>query len=246
MENKVIAVVDGREVTESHLVSLVQSLGQNAARFAGEGGRKQLVEELITQELFYSDAIANGLDKDAEFLAAAENMYNTLLKQYALSKLLGTVTVSDEEAESYFNDHKDTFKSGPSARASHILVDSKEQAEAILEEINGGLSFEEAASKYSSCPSRERGGDLGEFGKGQMVPEFENAVFNMKAGEVSAPIQTQFGYHIIKVASVNEGEDAKFEDVKDRVKQLVMSMKHNAVYTAKQAELKAKYTVEVK
>ena len=246
MENKVIAVVDGREVTESHLVSLVQSLGQNAARFAGEGGRKQLVEELITQELFYSDAIANGLDKDAEFLAAAENMYNTLLKQYALSKLLGTVTVSDEEAESYFNDHKDTFKSGPSARASHILVDSKEQAEAILEEINGGLSFEEAASKYSSCPSRERGGDLGEFGKGQMVPEFENAVFNMKAGEVSAPIQTQFGYHIIKVASVNEGEDAKFEDVKDRVKQLVMSMKHNEVYTAQQAELKAKYTVEVK
>ncbi len=246
MENKVIAVVDGREVTESHLVSLVQSLGQNAARFAGEGGRKQLVEELITQELFYSDAIANGLDKDAEFLAAAENMYNTLLKQYALSKLLGTVTVSDEEAESYFNDHKDTFKSGPSARASHILVDSKEQAEAILEEINGGLSFEEAASKYSSCPSRERGGDLGEFGKGQMVPEFENAVFNMKAGEVSAPIQTQFGYHIIKVASINEGEDAKFEDVKDRVKQLVMSMKHNEVYTAKQTELKAKYTVEVK
>ena len=246
MENKVIAVVDGREVTESHLVSLVQSLGQNAARFAGEGGRKQLVEELITQELFYSDAIANGLDKDAEFLAAAENMYNTLLKQYALSKLLGTVTVSDEEAESYFNDHKDTFKSGPSARASHILVDSKEQAETILEEINGGLSFEEAASKYSSCPSRERGGDLGEFGKGQMVPEFENAVFNMKAGEVSAPIQTQFGYHIIKVASINEGEDAKFEDVKDRVKQLVMSMKHNEVYTAKQTELKAKYTVEVK
>ena len=246
MENKVIAVVDGREVTESHLVSLVQSLGQNAARFAGEGGRKQLVEELITQELFYSDAIANGLDKDAEFLAAAENMYNTLLKQYALSKLLGTVTVSDEEAESYFNDHKDTFKSGPSARASHILVDSKEQAEAILEEINGGLSFEEAASKYSSCPSRERGGDLGEFGKGQMVPEFENAVFNMKAGEVSAPIQTQFGYHIIKVASINEGEDAKFEDVKDRVKQLVMSMKHNEVYTAKQTELKANYTVEVK
>ena len=68
----------------------------------------------------------------------------------------------------------------------------------------------------------------------------------MKAGEISAPIQTQFGYHIIKVASVNEGEDAKFEDVKDRVKQLVMSMKHNEVYTAKQAELKAKYTIEVK
>ena len=246
MENKIIAVVDGREVTESHLVSLVQSLGQNAARFAGEGGRKQLIEELITQELFYSDAIANGLDKDAEFLAAAENMRTTLLKQYALSKLLNSVTVSDEEAEDYFNTHKDTFKSGAKARASHILVDSKEQAEAIIEEINNGLSFEEAASKYSSCPSKERGGDLGEFGKGQMVPEFENAVFNMQTDEVSAPVQTQFGYHIIKVASVTPGEDAQFADVKDRVKQLVMSMKHNEVYTAKQAELKGKYTVELK
>lgn len=246
MENKVIAIVDGREITESHLVSLVQSLGQNAARFAGEGGRQQLVDELVTQELFYSDALANGLDKDEEFLAAAQNMYSTLLKQYALSKLLGTVKVSDEEALAYFNDHKDTFKTAPTARASHILVDSKEQADAILAEIKDGLSFEEAAQKYSSCPSKERGGDLGEFGQGQMVPEFEQAVFNMKANEISEPVQSQFGYHLIKLAALNEAKDANFEDVKDKVMQFVMSMKHNEVYTNKQTELKSKYTVEMK
>lgn len=246
MENKVIAVVDGREITESHLVSLVQSLGQNAARFAGEGGRQQLVDELVTQELFYSDALANGLDKDEEFLAAAQNMYSTLLKQYALSKLLGTVKVSDEEALAYFNDHKDTFKTAPTVRASHILVDSKEQADAILAEIKDGLSFEEAAQKYSSCPSKERGGDLGEFGRGQMVPEFEQAVFNMKANEISEPVQSQFGYHLIKLAALNEAKDANFEDVKDKVMQFVMSMKHNEVYTNKQTELKSKYTIEMK
>lgn len=246
MENKVIAIVDGREITESHLVSLVQSLGQNAARFAGEGGRQQLVDELVTQELFYSDALANGLDKDEEFLAAAQNMYSTLLKQYALSKLLGTVKVSDEEALAYFNDHKDTFKTAPTVRASHILVDSKEQADAILAEIKDGLSFEEAAQKYSNCPSKERGGDLGEFGRGQMVPEFEQAVFNMKANEISEPVQSQFGYHLIKLAALNEAKDANFEDVKDKVMQFVMSMKHNEVYTNKQTELKSKYTVEMK
>ncbi|MDA3732780.1 peptidylprolyl isomerase [Niameybacter massiliensis] len=246
MENKVIAIVDGREITESHLVSLVHSLGQNAARFASEDGRQKLIEELITQELFYSDAIENGLDKDQEFITAAESMYSNLLKQYALSKLLGTVTVSDEEALEYFNNNKDTFRSAATARAKHILVDSKEKAEEILAEINAGLAFEDAAQKYSSCPSSERGGDLGEFGRGQMVPEFENAVFTMKADEVSEPVQTQFGYHLIKLVSINNGEEAEFEKVKDQVQQFVMSVKHNDVYSAKQAELKAKYTVEMK
>ena len=246
MENKVIAIVDGREITESHLVSLVQSLGQNAARFASEDGRQKLIEELITQELFYSDAIENGLDKDQEFVTAAENMYSNLLKQYALSKLLGTVTVSDEEALEYFNNNKDTFRSAATARAKHILVDSKEKAEEILAEINAGLAFEDAAQKYSSCPSSERGGDLGEFGRGQMVPEFENAVFTMKADEVSEPVQTQFGHHLIKLVSINNGEEAEFEKVKDQVQQFVMSVKHNDIYSTKQAELKAKYTVEMK
>lgn len=246
MENKVIAIVDGREITESHLVSLVHSLGQNAARFADESGRQKLIEELVTQELFYSDAIENGLDKDEEFVNAAKNMYSNLLKQYALSKLLGTVSVSDEEALEYFNNHKDTFRSAATARAKHILVESKEKADEILAEIKAGLSFEDAASKYSSCPSSERGGDLGEFGRGQMVPEFEEALFNMKADEISEPVQTQFGYHLIKAVSINEGKEAEFDQVKDQVKQFVLSTKHNEVYVAKQAELKAKYTVEMK
>ncbi|MEG0319759.1 MAG: peptidylprolyl isomerase, partial [Niameybacter sp.] len=227
MENKVIAIVDGREINESHLVSLVHSLGQNAARFASEDGRQKLIEELVTQELFYSDAMENGLNKDEEFITAAENMYSNLLKQYALSKLLGTVSVSDEEALEYFNNHKDTFRAAATARAQHILVDSKEKAEEILAEINAGLTFEDAAKQYSSCPSSERGGDLGEFGRGQMVPEFENAVFSMEVDEVSAPVQTQFGYHIIKLVSINSGAEPEFEATKDQVKQFLMSAKHN-------------------
>ncbi|MEG0711910.1 MAG: peptidylprolyl isomerase, partial [Niameybacter sp.] len=146
----------------------------------------------------------------------------------------------------YFNNHKDTFRAAATARAQHILVDSKEKAEEILAEINAGLTFEDAAKQYSSCPSSERGGDLGEFGRGQMVPEFENAVFSMEVDEVSAPVQTQFGYHIIKLVSINSGAEPEFEATKDQVKQFLMSAKHNDIYTAKQAELKAKYTVEMK
>ncbi len=185
MNTKIIAKVDGRDVTEQDLHALIQNLGQNASHFSGPEGRTQLGEELITQELFYSDAIEKGLDKEEEFVTALEAMQNNLLKQYALRKLLSSIVVSDEEALAYFDTHKDMFKPQPSASASHILVQTKEEADKILAEINEGLDFAEAASKYSSCPSNARGGDLGQFQKGQMVPEFEQAVFSMNEGEIA-------------------------------------------------------------
>lgn len=84
-------------------------------------------------------------------------------------------------------------------RASHILVDSKEKADALREEILKGKSFDDAAKENSKCPSSARGGDLGFFGPGAMVPEFEKPAFSLKPGEVSEPIKTQFGWHLIKV-----------------------------------------------
>ncbi len=84
-------------------------------------------------------------------------------------------------------------------RASHILVSSEREAVRIIEEIKKGKDFSEMAKRYSSCPSGKSGGDLGFFGKGQMVKEFEDAAFSLKEGELSKPIKTQFGYHIIKV-----------------------------------------------
>ena len=84
-------------------------------------------------------------------------------------------------------------------KASHILVDKKKEAKEIRKKISSGdISFSEAAKKFSNCPSGKKGGDLGFFGKGKMVPPFEKAVFNMEEGEVSDPVRTQFGYHIIK------------------------------------------------
>lgn len=83
-------------------------------------------------------------------------------------------------------------------RASHILVEKHSQALRVLEELKKGADFGELASRYSQCPSRKRGGDLGFFGRGQMVKEFERAAFALKVGEVSQPVKTQFGYHIIK------------------------------------------------
>lgn len=86
-----------------------------------------------------------------------------------------------------------------SVRASHILVDTKTQAQDIKTQIDNGASFESMAKKHSKCPSKDQGGDLGYFERGQMVPEFEDAAFNLPIGKVSEPVKTQFGWHIIKV-----------------------------------------------
>ncbi|MBD3209916.1 peptidylprolyl isomerase [Candidatus Micrarchaeota archaeon] len=84
-------------------------------------------------------------------------------------------------------------------RASHILLSSQEEAKSVLEELKVGRGFAELAKKYSSCPSSEQGGDLGYFSKGQMVKEFENAAFSLDVGDISEPVKTEFGYHLIKV-----------------------------------------------
>jgi len=87
------------------------------------------------------------------------------------------------------------------ATARHILVDTQEQCQAIKDEIAGGADFAELARQHSSCPSGARGGDLGEFGPGMMVPEFDKVVFSADVGTVQGPVKTQFGYHLLEVTS---------------------------------------------
>lgn len=103
-------------------------------------------------------------------------------------------------------------------RAKHILVDSKEKAEEIIKKLEGGEKFEDLAKEFSSCPSKDKGGDLGVFGRGQMVPEFEKATYALKVGEISGPVQTQFGWHIIKrIALEEEGTTSDKEGTGDKV-----------------------------
>ena len=83
-------------------------------------------------------------------------------------------------------------------KAKHILVKSKDKAQMVLDELNSGIKFADLAKKHSDCPSKKKGGSLGEFGRGQMVREFERAAFALKVGEVTKPVQTKFGWHIIE------------------------------------------------
>lgn len=247
MDNKVLAKVNGIEITENDVNLLMRSLDpQVAMQFYSPEGKAQLLDELVNQELFYCDAIDNNLEEDEEFKAEIERMKRIGLKQYALRKVLNTAKVAEDEVEKFYKEHRENFLEEESVSASHILVKTEEEAKELLEKIKSGVSFEDVAKEHSTCPSSSRGGELGNFTRGKMVPEFEEAAFSMKVGDVSeAPVKTQFGFHLIKVTDKQPAGIKAFDEVKQEIFNTVLSLKQQEKYLEKSKELKEKYKVEI-
>lgn len=244
---KVLAVINGKEVTGEDYNLFMESLNpQLRAYFSQDEINKEVVNELVYQGLLYQEAIEKGIDEDEDFQKVLNKTKETMLKTYALGKLLSTVSVTEDEVKEFFEEHKEELKQGESARASHILVEEEDKAKEIYEKIKNGEDFEALAREFSTCPSSEKGGDLGTFTKGQMVKEFEDAVFNNEEGHITEPVKTQFGYHIIKVVEKNDAKDAEFDEVKDKLEAQVRRLKEQNLYNNKINELKEKYTVDMK
>ena len=125
-----------------------------------------------------------------------------------------------------------------------MVKEAVEEAKKAAEEIAAGKAFSDAAREYSTCPSKEKGGDLGYFGKGQMAPEFERAAFGAQAGETVGPVQTQFGYHLIRVEDKKQEEGVRFSDIKEQLKEKLLQQKKQEVYLKTVKELEVKYGVE--
>jgi peptidyl-prolyl cis-trans isomerase C len=245
-ENKILATVNEKAIYESDLNELMQRLNpQQANQFNTKEGKEILLQELIGQELFYFDALEKKLDEDEEFKVEIEKIKENVLKSYAIRKELDSLEISEEEVKEYFEKNKLHFKAPEKIRASHILVDGEEKANEIKQEIDNGLSFEEAAEKYSKCPSKEKGGDLGEFQQGVMVPEFENKAFEMELNEISEPVETQFGFHLIKVVNRTDAKISSFEDVKSNLTAQLLAAKQTNYYKEKIDLLKEKYQVTI-
>ncbi|MDY0235177.1 MAG: peptidylprolyl isomerase [Gudongella sp.] len=245
-EKKLVAKVNGKEILREDVLKFLNDMGpQMAMQFQSPEGIKRVVHEMVNQELLYSDAITEGMDNEDAFQGVLQATKVNLLKGYAFNKIIEDIKVEESELKSFYEENKAMFSQQESIQASHILVEEKDKAEMVLSKLNEGLSFEEAAKEYSTCPSKEAGGSLGEFGRGQMVPEFEEAAFIMEEGAISEPIKTQFGYHIIRLDKKNENKEPTFEEVKEEVQRQLLAKKQENKYTAKIDSLKEKYPVEI-
>ena len=242
---KVVAKVADKEIKESDVLQFIEEIGpQVAMQFQSAEGIKTIIQEMINQEILLLDAKENKLNEEEEFKVVLDHTVDNLLKNYAFSKILSGETVSDEEVEKYFEDNKAVFAK-ELVNASHILIDTEEKALEIKKEIEEGKDFAQAAMEYSSCPSKDAGGELGEFPRGAMVPEFEDKAFSMEAGEVSEPVKTQFGYHIIKLNSKSDPTNITFESVKEDVRSEALRVKQQEAYLKKLDSLKDKYKSEI-
>ncbi len=246
MENKVLATVNGKEIRENDLnMAMARFPEENQQFFATEQGREQLLEQLISFELVYKYAEEENLSETEEYKSQLEILKKDLLIQAGVKNVLDAVTVTDEEVKSFYEGNPEMFKGEASVRAKHILVDSEEKAKEVKAVIDGGVSFEDAAKENSSCPSSSQGGDLGFFTRGRMVPEFEDAAFALAIGEVSEPVQTQFGYHLIKVEEKTPEVAKSLEEVKDQLKVNLLSQKQNATYINFVNKLKQEQDVKI-
>jgi peptidyl-prolyl cis-trans isomerase C len=248
MENKILATVEGKDITSQDVNIFLQQLGeQRAAQFNNDEGKAQILNELVNQRLLLADAIDNKVEETEVFKQELERLKETVLTQININNLLMSAKVSEEELQAHFDANKEKYAKPAEVSASHILVDDEKVCQEIYTKIkNNEIDFATAAKEHSSCPSKEQGGSLGSFSRGRMVPEFEEAAFNMEVGQISEPVKTQFGYHIIKVDEKTPAQDVELSQVKQTIANELMTLKQREVYVAKVEELKNKYKVDYK
>lgn len=241
-ENKLLAEVNGKKIYEDDVFHLLAGI-EDKQRFNSKEGFNILTDELVNQELILQNAKENNFDQEDEFRQRLEEVKNDMLKNYAMHKIFNEVTINDDEVLDYYNKNKDTLFSPTTYTASHILVEDENKANKILEEIENGLDFAEAAKKYSIDPSKDNGGSLGTFPKGVMVPEFQEGLDKLSIGEVSKPVKSQFGYHLIKLDDKKVNEQ-NFEDIKDNVRSTYEMIKRQEKYLELVNELYKKSEVK--
>ena len=247
MSEKVLAVAAGHEITEKELDELIRNYPADQQIYLSNPRAKaQVLEQLIAFHLFAKMAEEEKITETEEYNKTIEKMKVELASHMAATRSIESAVVTEEEEKAFYEANKAQFVKEPQVSAKHILVDTEELASKVADEIAAGKAFEDAAREYSTCPSKEQGGNLGEFGRGQMVPEFDSAVFSMDVGEVTeTPVKTQFGYHLIRLNKKSTGEKIPFPEVKDRIKEALLAEKQQKAYSSKVAQLKILYPVDI-
>ena len=206
----VLATVNGTEITLGHVIAMVRMLPQQYQDLPDNVLLEGLLEQLVQQQVLASVAEADigrreelGLENERRAFLAA-----TLLDS------VGNAPVSDEDLQAEYDAVYGSAGPVTEYNASHILLESEEDAQAVIAELAEGADFAELAQERSVGPSGPNGGQLGWFTAGMMVPDFEQAVFALEVGEVSAPVQTQFGWHVVVLNDTREQEPPGLDQVR--------------------------------
>jgi len=239
-QDAVVAKVNGKTITEADMRLAEAELGSDLGSLPDVTKRRVLAEFLIENQLFADAAEAQKLAAGPDFNERMQYWRRRSLRDLYFDKTVKD-TVSDAEAKNFYDSQVGSAKT-EEVRARHILVESKEKARELFEKVAYGTDFAELAKQHSKDPgSKDQGGDLGYFSKGQMVPQFEEAAFKLQKGEVSQPFETQFGWHIIKVDDRRAGQAVPYDAVKDRILATIIHQKAQKIAGDLRTKAKIEY-----
>lgn len=240
-QDAVVAKVGDLEITQSELDLAIANLDPQLQQLPEEQKKIAALSGAIDVKLLANSAQEAGLRDDAEFQRRMNFIADRELHNLYFKKNVVDAITPDEVKARYDKEVADLPKQ-EEVRARHILVKTEEEAKAIIADLDAGKDFIELAKEKSTDPNKSEGGDLGYFTKGRMVPEFEEAAFAMEPGTYSkTPVQTQFGFHVIKVEEKRDQPPPPFEEVEPQVRQLVMRDKYLEILE----KAKAEQTVEI-
>ena len=254
-----LVTVNGKAITQqavdSELMQATQGRFNQVPAEKQAQFRQQVLQQLIGKELIYDDAKKEGILKSKEYKEKYKKLEERMKKELAVQvwqkKVIDGIKISEKTLKKYYNDNKDEFKQKESVHARHILVKTEAEAKSIINELKqlSGkkllTKFEELAKSKSTGPSGPKGGDLGTFAQGQMVPAFNDKVFSMKVGTITKePVKTQFGYHVIYLQEKKKAATKSFKEVKPYIEQRLKMEKFKAVMKEKMDALQKKATIK--
>ncbi len=216
-QESVVAKVNGRDITEADLRLAEAEIGNDLGTIPADQRRRVLVEYLIENHLFAEAAENEKLGAGPAFDERLKYWQRRALRDAYFDRSIKS-SVTEADARKLYDAQISSAKAQEEVRARHILIETEVKAKEVFEKLAHGDDFSKLAKEFSKDPgSKDEGGDLGYFARGQMVPQFEDAAFKLKKGDVSQPVQSQFGWHIIKVEDRRDRGAPAFDTVKDRI-----------------------------
>lgn len=217
LNNIVAAKVNDHIISAQDVLNVINTLPQNIKKKPLPEIYPRVVNELINQYLITKQAYNEKLDLDQKVINLVKKSQDKILAKYWLNNYIKNET-KEEKIKTFYNNYLKSFQKYKEANASHILVKNNEEARAIIKKINNKSKFSELAKTHSTGPSGKNGGNLGWFGPGQMVKEFEQATFSLEKGEISQePVKTKFGFHIIKLNDIRDAKPKKLDEIKQNI-----------------------------
>lgn len=244
-DDKVLARISNKEITLGQFKERIAKLPAYYQSIVDKN-KKRYLDEMILEMMFYEEAVREGLANDKE----VKELLKEAKKKVLVAKLIKNevedkASVSEAEIRQYYEANKEQFKTPVIWRASHILVPTEKEAKEVEDALAKGGNFEELAEEHSTDMTASRGGDVGYFRQGQMIPEFEKACFNLQPGQTSAILHTQFGYHIIKLTDKKESGIESYDKAKKAIEVELKKKKRSELFDSLVLKLKKKYNVEV-